>query len=387
MKPAGTGWSSPVISAGQIWFTSAVTVNATPEQIAKKLEGDAMAQMKTLALSAEFHAICVDATTGQLVHDILLENVTDPDPINPMNSYASPTPAIVGDRVVCHFGNYGTWCLNTKSGEKIWETKLVVEHSVGPGSSPIVVGNKVILVCDGTDQQFVAAVNLSDGKLAWKTNRPELRANNGEFKKAYCTPLIIQVKGETLAVIPGAQWTVAYRPESGEEVWRVDCGDGFSTTPTPVFSDGLVVMSTGYMKPELVAIRPDGKGDVTQSHIAWRASKGAPTMPSFVVRDGSLYVINDSGILTCYDMKTGDEKSKVRIGGNFSSSMLLSNDKIFVSDRSGIVTVVSADAKMTTISTNDMGSQIFASHAVLGNDLILRTEDELIRITDSKARR
>ena len=379
----GIGWSSPVVSNGQVWFTSALTKDATPEQIAAKLAGDKMASIKTLAKTVEFHAVCLDAATGKWIHDIALATVDDPEPINPLTSYASPTPAIVGERVVCHFGNYGTWCLSTKTGKTIWSTKLVVDHSVGPGSSPIVVGEKILLVCDGIDQQYVAAVNLLDGKLAWKTNRPEIRAQNPEFKKAYSTPLILRINGRLMAIIPGAQWTVAYNPENGDEIWRVDCGDGFSTTPMPVFENGFVVMSTGYMKPEFVAIRPDGDGDVSKTHIAWRASKGAPTMPSAVARDGNMYAMSDSGILTRYDASNGQERGRNRIGGNFSASPIFAGQHLYFSDRKGIVTVVKADDEMSLISTNDFGSPILASPAVVGNDLIIRTEEAVIRITSA----
>ncbi len=377
----GVGWSSPVFLNGQVWFTSAVTKEATPEQIASKLAGVQFAQIKTMAQSVEFHAICLDASTGKSIHDLVLATDDNPAPINPMNSYASPTPAIVGDKVICHFGNYGTWCLNVKTGETIWSTKLVVDHSVGPGSSPIVFGNKVILVCDGIDQQFVAAVNLDDGKPAWKTNRPPIRASNGEFRKAYSTPLIIQVHGRPQAIIPGAQWTVAYHPDNGDEVWRADCGDGFSTTSMAIYESGLVVMSTGYTKPEFVAIRPDGKGDVSKTHIAWKASKGAPTMSSAVARDGDMFAMSDTGILTRYDASTGREKARNRIGGNFSASPVLAGEHLYFSDRKGVVTVVKVANEMTVVSTNNFGSPILASPAVVDNDLIVRTEAEIIRIT------
>ncbi len=379
----GVGWSSPVVLNGQVWFTSAVTKEATPEQIATKLEGVQFAQIKTIAQSVEFHAICLDVSTGKSIHDVVLATDDHPAPINPMNSYASPTPAIVGNTVICHFGNYGTWCLNTKTGLTVWSTKLVVDHSVGPGSSPIVFGNKVILVCDGIDQQFVAAVNLDDGKPAWKTNRPPIRAMNGEFRKAYSTPLIIQVKGRPQAIIPGAQWTVAYDPDNGDEVWRADCGDGFSTTSMAIFESGLIVMSTGYTKPEFVAIRPDGKGDVSKTHIAWRATKGAPTMSSAVARDGDMFAMSDTGILTRYDASTGQEKARNRIGGNFSASPIFAGEHLYFSDRKGVVTVVKVDSEMAVVSTNTFGSPILASPAVIENDLIVRTEAEIIRIASN----
>ena len=378
---SGVGWSSPVVSNGQVWFTSAVTKEATPEQIAAKLAGVQFAQIKTMAQSVEFHAICLDLSTGKLLHDKVLATDDNPSPINPMNSYASPTPAIFADNVICHFGNYGTWCLNTKTCETIWSTKLIVDHSVGPGSSPIVFGNKVILVCDGIDQQYVAAVNLQDGRTAWKTNRPQIRASNGEFRKAYSTPLIIPIHGRPQAVIPGAQWTVAYDPDNGDEIWRADCGDGFSTTPMAIFESGLIVMSTGYTKPEFVAIRPDGKGDVSKTHIAWRASKGAPTMSSAVARDGDMFAMSDTGILTRYDVSNGQEKARHRIGGNFSASPILAGEHLYFSDRKGMMTVVKIDNELTVVSTNDFGSPILASPAVIENDLIVRTEAEIIRIT------
>ena len=184
-----------------------------------------------------------------------------------------------------------------------------------------------------------------------------------------------------MAVIPGAQWTVAYNPETGEEIWRADCGDGFSTTPSAVFENGLVIMSTGYMKPEFVGIRADGSGDVSKTHIAWRTNKGAPTMPSAVARNGNLYAVSDAGILTCYDASTGQEKARNRIGGNFSASPILAGRNLYFSDRKGIVTVVKADDVMSVVSTNDFGSPILASPAVIGNDLIIRTEEAIIRIT------
>lgn len=381
VETPGTGWSSPVAANGQVWFTSAVTQEATAEELKQKLATLQAGDIKTFVGSVEFHAVCLNAETGSVLHDIVLAKESKPGPINPLNSYASPTPVIAGERVICHFGNYGTWCLDCKSGKELWSAKQVVDHSVGPGSSPIVVDDSVILVCDGTDQQFVCALRLSDGDLLWRTDRPPLRTDNGEFKKAYCTPLVIQIAGETQLVIPGAQWTVAYDPKNGDERWRADCGDGFSTTPMPVYESGLVVISTGYMRPDYVAIRPDGSGDVTATHLVWRSSRGVPTMSSAVARDGHMYAISDSGILTLFDMSTGEEINRKRIGGNFSASPILSRNHLYLWSREGMVTVVEANKELNVISTADLESPILASPAVINNDLIIRTEREVMRIT------
>ena len=300
----GTGWSSPVYSDNKIWLTSSVTKAATPEQIANKRKGVQFADMKTAAGSVELKAVCVDLKSGKVLHDISLANVENPELINPMNSYASPTAAIADGKVVCHFGADGTWCLDASSGEKIWDTKYVIDHSVGAGSSPMIYKDKVILVCDGIDQQFVAAVSLTDGKEIWKTKRPKMRNDNGEFQKAYSTPLFAEVNGKVQAVVPGAQWIVAYDPDNGKEIWRVDHGQGFSVTPMASFENGLVLFSTGFMRPEVVAVDPTGTGDVTQTHVKWRSSNG-PNMPSIITSGGKAYFLSDKGILACVDAESG----------------------------------------------------------------------------------
>lgn len=372
----GVGWSSPVVVDSQVWFTSARVIEASDAEIQKQLAGDPLAAIKTLASSVDLYAVCVDARDGSLVHEIPLTTVKNPEPINPMNSYASPTPAISGDFVICHFGSYGTWCLNRQTADEVWSTKLVVNHSVGPGSSPIIVGDKVLLVCDGTDVQYVAAVSLMDGSMEWKTSRPPIRATNGEYQKAYSTPLITDWEGQQIAIIPGAQWCVAYDVENGEELWRADCGNGFSTTPMAVRFDDSIVMSTGYMRPSLVAIRLGGQGDVTQSHVLWQASSGAPTMPSMLGREDQVVSLSDQGVLSVFSTQDGSLLKRVRVGGNFSSSPLWAGNRIYCCSREGVITVVSSD-DWRIENVNDMQSPILASPAVAGEMLFVRTEDYL----------
>lgn len=376
---AGTGWSSPVISDGKIWLTTAEVQPATPEQIAKKREGVEFAQIKTAAGAVRLRAICVDADSGKIVHDVLLRDVTDPDLINPLNSYASPTPVISGDRVVCHFGSYGTWCLDTQTADILWDTALVIDHSVGPGSSPVVAGDVVLIVCDGIDKQFVTGLDLSSGKAKWTTQRPPIRAENGEFRKAYSTPLLITVAGQQQAVIPGAQWMCAYAPDTGKEIWRVDCGSGFSTTPMAVEQDGLVICSTGFMKPELVAINPAGSGDISKSNIVWRTTQGGSTMPTAVAADGLLYAISDKGILTVLNTTNGEVVSRERIGGKFASSPLLAASTLYLGSQEGVMTVIDRRT-MKPLARNSMDGDLMASPAVLGSDLIIRTAKSLQRI-------
>ncbi|MEM9942917.1 MAG: PQQ-binding-like beta-propeller repeat protein [Planctomycetota bacterium] len=378
----GVGWSSPVYEENHIWITTAVTEPMSREEQERRLAGDEMAQIKQIAAKLTIHAICIEIDSGKLIHNIVLDETDQVNPINPMNSYASPTPAIADGKVVCHFGSYGTWCLDSKSGEKLWHRKYVVKHSVGPGSSPVIADGKVILVCDGMDLQFIAAVDLETGKEAWKTNRPPIRADNGEFRKAYCTPLVIDVNGSKQAVIPGAQWVVAYELDSGKEIWRADHGSGFSVTPMPVYESGLVIFSTGYMERKFVAVDPTGKGDVTNSHIAWTANN-APTMPSFIAQDSQIYAVTDKGIMMVLDAKTGKQIKRDRLGGNFSSSPILAAGNIYIGSREGKMTIVKCDPSLDVIATHKFSGSIMAMPLPYRNDLIVRTENKLIRIKGS----
>ena len=286
----GKGWSSPVAADGKIWLTTAIEYERTQTTV--------KGETKDVASGLNLKVVCIDFETGTRLHQIELAEIKKTQPIHALNTYASPTPVISDGKIFCHFGTYGTWCVNAANGEVIWNKHLIVDHSVGPGSSPIVHGKHLIVVCDGIDSQFVAALHVDTGEEVWRTPRPPMTATNEEMKKAYSTPIAIEVEGRTQIAAPGAQWICSYDPMTGEEIWRAKHGDGFSTSPSAVFWRGMVVFSTGFMRPEMVAVRADGKGDVTESHIAWRVKRGAPNKPSPIVSGENLYMLADNGIMT-----------------------------------------------------------------------------------------
>ncbi|MDB2687286.1 PQQ-binding-like beta-propeller repeat protein [Mariniblastus sp.] len=375
----GTGWSSPVYQGKRAWLTSAITTKLSEEEIAEKVGDPKAGGGKTVAGSLALLAICIDLETGELIHNLTLDKVDDPQPINPLNSYASPTPAIADGKVICHFGTYGTWCLDVETGEKIWDTKFPVQHGVGPGSSPIICDNKVIITSDGTDLQYVAAADLETGEEAWKTDRPPFRTESGDHRKAYSTPLAIEVDGATQLVIPGAQWIVSYDPADGKELWRVDHGNGFSTIPMAVFEDDLVICPSGYPLLEFIAVNPKGSGDVTKTNVVWR-KKSAPGMPCYLASEGNIYAVSNKGVLFCLDAKTGEELKRIRVGGNFSASPLLAGGNLYLGNREGKMTVVECSPKLEKLGTHDFEESIMASPIVVGDDLLIRTEKKLIRI-------
>ena len=381
----GRGWSSPVIGDGRIWLSTAEDVQATAEEreeIIKASSGlgpvDQMAAAKSVTLSA----LEVDLSTGKLLRAIPLFVVEKPPLIHGLNSFASPTCVLADGRVVCHFGTMGTACVDAKTGEKLWERKLEIEHIVGPGSSPVVYKNLVILTCDGGDKQFIEALDLATGDTVWRKDRPPIREENPDLRKAYSTPLVFTANGRDQMVVPGSQWFVCYDPATGDELWRVDHGAGFSNVPRPIFDGERLYLNTGFTKAQLWAVRVDGTGDVSKSHVVWRNSQQMPTMPSPVMADGLIFSISDGGVATCLDAATGKELWRERVPGKYSASPLLGAGRVYFSSHEGRTTVIAASNKFKVLAKNALNGMIMASPAAVGGDLILRTDSHLYCIAD-----
>lgn len=384
----GKGWSSPVVSRqGTVWVTTAI------ENIPSREEQEALAlasgedpknfKQKQIAKSIQLQVLEVDFETGEIRRTLDLFEVDSPDAIHGLNSYASPTPVLDGDRLYCHFGTYGTACLDLESGDIIWQKQFPLEHSVGPGSSPFIHDDRLILIQDGTDQQYVIALDKHSGRTLWKTDRPEMRAPKGDQKKAYCTPItIIDVRGREQLICMGSQWLVSYDPADGKERWRLDHGSGFSVVPRPVYdaANGLVFISTGFGKPELWAVKPDGDGDITDTDkVAWVEPKRIPAKPSPLLVGEELYVIQDGGIGTCFDAASGEIHWTERIGGNFSASPVHAEGRIYFGNHEGKVTVLAAGKEFEVLAENQLDGQLMASPAALDGTLLIRSDQALYR--------
>lgn len=382
----GKGWSSPVVADGSIWMTAAVEVMPTEEELAALLTSAGVEEkhqkVRQIAKSIELRVLQVDLESGELQENILLDTVSGPEAIHSLNSYASPTPFLDADagKLYCDFGTFGVHALNTKTGQVEWSRKFEIEHSVGPGSSPLLVGNLLVLVRDGVDAQFVVALNAKDGETVWKKNRPEMRAPLGDQKKAYCTPLLIEQDGTEQLVIPTSQWIISYVPATGEEIWRVDHGSGFSLVPRPVFGGGLVFACTGFGKPELWAIDPSGTGDVTETHVVWKETKRISKKPSPLLVNDHLYVLDDGGILNCFAAKTGELLWADRVGGNYSASPLFVDDKIYIANQEGATTVLAPGSEFQLLAENQLEGQIMASPVPFDGGLLIRTDTALYRV-------
>ncbi|MHC4608119.1 MAG: outer membrane protein assembly factor BamB family protein [Planctomycetota bacterium] len=361
------GWSTPVVLDKQVWVTSA-TKNGR-----------------------DFYAFCVDAKSGRIVHRKHLFHCNNPEPLsNAVNCYASPSPAIEPGRVYVNFGSYGTACLDTATGEVAWKrTDLPCRHYRGPGSSIILYRDLLILTFDGVDVQYLTALDKRTGKTVWKTDRniewDDLDANGrpereGDFRKGFTTPLVIVVGGKEQLISPASTATLAYEPRTGREIWRVR-NEGHTPAVSPVFGSGLVFAATGHRWVELFAIRPDGTGDVTGSHVAWRLkNRDVPTTPSPVEVDGLLFILSNRGTLSCLDARSGKPVWRERVGRNYLASPIHDGERIYLFSTLGRTTVVRAGRNFQKLAENKLDSGFMASPAVVGDSLILRTKTHLYRI-------
>ena len=378
----GEGHSSPVTSDGHIWLTAAVQSKLTPEEEKARLAKIKNPRSLKLAGKLSLRALCFNSQSGDIVHNVELFTIDEPEPKHQLNSYASPTSVIDDGRVYCHFGTYGTAALHAKTGEIIWKSdKLHCDHQNGPGSSPIVWEGLLIAHFDGIDEQFIAALSTKDGNVVWKQKRTSPMNKTKEFQKAYCTPTIVEHDGQPLLISPAADWVYAYNPGNGEQLWRAHYGQlGFSTVPRPISGHGMVYVCTSYMKSRLLAIRYDGKGDITKSHMMWQSDSNVPQKPSLLLVDDNLFMVSDKGIATCLDAKTGKQHWRERLDGNYSASPLFANGRIYFFSQEGKATVIEAGSEFKRIATNELDSGFMASPAVVDDSLFLRTESHLYRI-------
>ena len=375
----GRGWSSPVVDGRQIWMTTAIETPAKPEDAARRLKKNTGTQAVTLLDCLELRAVCVDRDTGRVIHNILLITEREPQWVHELNSYASPTPVIADGRLYCHFGAFGTACVDTCDAKVLWtNTSLHVNHENGPGSSPVLWKDRVIFHLDGSDKQFIAALDITTGKLAWKTDRSGKMNDNPQLKKSYGTPIVVESGGKAQLISPASDWLYSYDPATGRELWKVPYGHlGFSLTPRPVAGHGMIFMSTGFMKPEMIAVRYE---NTPKPQVVWRYNKGAPNMPSPLLIGDELYFVSDGGFLTCLDARTGAEHYRERLGGNYSSSPIFADGKIFTSNREGETTVFKPGKAFELISKNQLPGRIFATPAAVDASLFLRTDSALYRI-------
>lgn len=352
----GKGWSSPVVSGGTVYLTSAIPAPGT----------------KTLELTVLAYDLASGKETWRT--GVFREEASAPR-IHAKNSHASPTPIVSGDRLFVHFGHMGTAALDT-GGKIIWKTPGLYAKPVhGNGGSPVLVGGLLVFSCDAIDLQEVVALSAETGKPAWRTKRDTTPGKPFSF----CTPLVIEEKGRNVVVCPGSDVVQALDASTGKEVWRLEY-TGYSVIPRPVAGSGLVYLSTSYDKASLLAVRLGGSGNVTSTHLAWKLDKYAPHTPSPLLTPGALYVVSDAGTLSRLNPKTGVPAWQERLSGHYSASPVLARGGlILLASEEGDLTVVRDSARFEKVATASLGERSLASPALLSGTLLVRGEENLYR--------
>ena len=375
----GRAWSSPVIGGNQVWLTTATEDGS------------------------ELSAVCVDRESGKIVHDLKLFMVEKPQFAHKFNTYASPTPVIEKGRVYVTFGSPGTACLDTETGKVLWERRdFVCNHYRGAGSSPILFGDLLLMNFDGSDHQFIVALNKTTGKTAWQVNRSidfkDLKPDGqveaeGDFRKAFATPHVATLDGKAVLISQGAKATYAYEPVSGVELWRVEERTSHSASSRPVAGGGLVFIPSGWSTGQLLAIQPGKKGESldvnvaapegsSQLRIVWKSKRNVPRKPSLTLVGDLLFMIDDGGIASCVEAKTGTEVWRERVSGNYSASPLYADGRLYFFSEEGKATVIAAAREFKVIAENNFDDGFMASPAAAGKALFLRTKSNLYRVEE-----
>lgn len=361
------GWSTPVVAGNDIWLTTA-TEDGT-----------------------DYYALCIDADTGKIRRNKKLFHTDKPEPLgNSVNCYASPSPAIEDGRVYVHFGSYGTACLDATTGEVIWSRDdFPCRHYRGPGSSLVLFRDLLYLTFDGVDLQYVVALNKITGETVWRTDRTtewhDLDENGkpkreGDFRKAYGTPLIFEADGKLQMISVGSSTAFAYDPLTGKERWKVVI-PGYTPSARPLFGHSLVYFPSGRGEPQLLAYRADGAGDVTESHRVWKFEGDEVPLESSPILVGDyIYMVSGRGTATCLDAKTGEVVWQERIGGNYVASPIHADGLLYFCSTQGKTTVLKAERAFEVVAVNELDEGFMASPAVAGDALILRTKTHLYRI-------
>jgi outer membrane protein assembly factor BamB len=364
----GRAWSSPVVLGDQVWVTTATEDGR------------------------QLFAVAVDRESGRIVHDLKLFEVDRPQYAHPFNTYASPTPVIETGTVYVTFGAPGTAAVDTRTGTVRWQRRdFECNHFRGAGSSPILFRDLLILHFDGSDHQFLVALDKRTGKTAWRRERsidfkdtgPDGKPEaDGDYRKAFATPHVATVGGRPVLISIGSKAAYGYDPLTGAELWRVEERSSHSASTRPVVGEGLVIYPSGWPTGQVLAVRPGGSGDVTATHVAWRLTRGVPKKPSLLFADGLVFMVGDTGIVSGVDALTGEVAWTGRLEGAYSASPLLADGRLYVLSEDGKTHVLEAGRAFKRLAENALADGFMASPAAAGRALFLRTRTHLYRIEE-----
>lgn len=348
----GIGHASPVIWEDQIFL-----VTAEEEKNARSL-------------------LCLDRKTGETKWSkVVLES--DLEDIHRLNSRASSTPATDGERIFVSFldGTNMFVAAYDLDGEKLWEVRPGVFSSKhGYCSCPVLWKDKVIVNGDHDGDAYIVALDQKTGKEIWRTSRPNKT-------RSYCTPILREIDGRNQLILSGSISVASYDPDTGDQHWVID-GPTEQFVASLVYNEdlNLLFLTCGFPQKHMLAIRPDGSGNVTKTHVVWRDTAGAAYVPSPVAIGDYFLVVADNGVASCFVAETGERLWRERLPGGHSASLLAANGLAYFTSDSGIVSVLKPGPAFDVIAQSEVGENVYASPAVFGDQLFIRGEEHLFCI-------
>lgn len=383
----GLAHSSPVIWGDRLFVTTAVS-SEREASFKPGLYGSGEASRDRSV--QEWRILCLDKQSGKLLWEKTATKGTPKDKRHLKSSYANSTPVTDGERVVALFGSEGLFC-HTVQGEFLWKKDLgrmdvgaydLPSYEWGGASSPIIHDDKVIVQCDQQKGSFLLAADLKTGRTVWLTPRDEL--------PSWGTPTVYPGKSRAELITNGSNFIRGYDPATGAELWRLG-GSSKITAPTPVYADGLIIVASG-RAPErpIFAIRPGAVGDITlrdrattNEFVAWSQTRRGGYMPTPLIYRSLVYVLNNDGLLGCYDLKTGTEHYLERVphrSFGFSASPVAADGKLYLAGEDGLVFVIQAGTEMKLLATNPLGESLMATPGLSDGRLYLRGSRHLFAV-------
>lgn len=364
----GRGMSTPIIWGDRIFVTSQIG-SGIVEVRSARYEGPVRSDDGPVTFVLQ----CFRRQDGKRLWEQRIPAEKPLPPVHAFHNLSTPSPVTDGERVYAWFGTGQLFAL-TLDGQVVWKRNLGKEYSPfrllwGHGSSPVLYRDYLILLCDHDPAAYLLALDRRTGKEVWKAER-------GSGLRSYSTPFLVAVGDRHELIVNSNPRIDAYDPETGRLLWYAD-GDCRVPIPVSVSAGGILYASRGYNSGPYMAIRPGGKGDVSQTSVLWRVPTGAPYVSSLLYYQDLLYMATEVGIVRCIDPKTGQTLWTQRIGGNFSASPVGADGKVYLLNEEGETVVLEARPECVVLARNALNEECRASPAVARGQIFIRSDEHL----------
>jgi outer membrane protein assembly factor BamB len=382
----GTGISTPIVWGDLVIATSqdGASVRRSGRHPTLVQGGDAAAEGERpigVAAGVEktvFVVTALSRESGERVWEHQVEAEGELPPVHEKHNLATASPATDGEHVFAWFGT-GQLVALEMTGRRVWMRHLGTEYAPfdiqwGHGSSPVVHGDALLLVCYHNRLSYLLSLDKRTGKVRWKADREP-----GVL--SYSTPIVVDGPKGPEVVINSSEGIDGFDAETGERLWHFAESNRFPI-PMPVPGGDRLYLSRGYRSGPYMALRRGGRGDIGESHVAWRVPTGAPYVSSLVHADGLVYMAGDVGIVTCVDAATGEKVWQERLDGVFTASPVAADGKVYLAGESGETIVLQAGRAPKVLARNTISGRLLASPAIAGGRIFLRTDDAIVAIGD-----